>query len=390
MKNLTLLSIAYIIVIFLLFLYSYTQVDLSLTLSQISIYQVVEKLFQHIGYFQRPISTYVYVSIVFLLFIFYGIFLHISRKDALPTKYLWRMLIAITIILSFSYNAFSYDLFNYIFDAKIVTHYHQNPYLYKALDFPKDPMLSFMHSTHRVFPYGPIWLILTIPLSFVGGNIFLITFYLFKLLSGAAYIGIAYFIKKILLALKVKNSSFGIIFFALNPLTIIEGIVSGHNDIIMTFFAISALYFLLRKKYILSFFLLLLSIGIKYGSLLLLPIFFLSTFVKKITVQTILVASFFLMILSVIFISFAFGQNKNSEIQPWYWLNVLPFAGLIPEQNILTFLIYFLSLGMLTIYIPFLFNGTWPMDIVLLKIYILVISLIVGTAAYFLNRFVKA
>src|SRR4030042_3801668 len=174
-----LLNIGYLATIVALFLYSFTQVDLNLTLSRWSIWQVIEKSFQHIGYFNRPLSTVFFIMIIVLLFIFYGLFLFLSYRNKISVREMWYLVILTAVILSFSYNAFSYDLFNYIFDAKIVTYYHQNPYLYKALDFPGDPMLTFMHWTHRTYPYGPSWLLLTVPLSFLGFNFFLPTFFLF-------------------------------------------------------------------------------------------------------------------------------------------------------------------------------------------------------------------
>jgi len=70
--------------------------------------------------------------------------------------------ILIGVGLLFSYPFLSHDLFNYLFDAKIVTFYHQNPYILKALDFPSDPWLRFMHWTHRTYPYGPSFLFLTL------------------------------------------------------------------------------------------------------------------------------------------------------------------------------------------------------------------------------------
>jgi len=47
-----------------LLLFSYTQVDLSLTLSRVSIYQTVEKIFQHVGYYQRPLAASLYIVIL--------------------------------------------------------------------------------------------------------------------------------------------------------------------------------------------------------------------------------------------------------------------------------------------------------------------------------------
>src|SRR5260221_11056804 len=183
MKKLYIFIVGYFAVFISLFLYSYTQVDLNLTLSRIPTLLTIEKAFQYIGYFNRPLSTFFFCIIIGLLFIFYGILLKLVKIKKMSRPTLWKILIPATIVLAFSYNAFSYDLFNYIFYTKIILHYHQNPYLVRALQFPHDPMLSFMHCTHNTYPYGPLWLVLTFPLGFVGLNIFLPTFFRFKLFS---------------------------------------------------------------------------------------------------------------------------------------------------------------------------------------------------------------
>src|SRR5260221_2129105 len=139
----------YIIVCLSLFLYSFTQIDLSLTFSRITFLRNLVKNFQYIGYFNRPLSTYIYGTLLGLLYLFYGIFLYLAKKNRLEKKYIWRIIIVTAVIFTLAYNAFSYDLFNYIFDAKIITHYHQNPYINMALNYPRDPMLSFMHWTQR-------------------------------------------------------------------------------------------------------------------------------------------------------------------------------------------------------------------------------------------------
>ena len=169
-SNFKFLSLGYILTVIGLFLYSFTQVDLGLTLSRWSVEQVIEKFFQHIGYFNRPLSTSLYILILIFLFSFYLLFILLAQRKKITRRQVWFLLIGIAVILTFSYNAFSYDLFNYIFDAKIITYYHQNPYLHRALDYPGDPMLSFMHWTQRTYPYGPFWLVLTVPLSFLGFN----------------------------------------------------------------------------------------------------------------------------------------------------------------------------------------------------------------------------
>src|SRR3989344_6751156 len=150
-----LLSGGYIATLLLLFLYSFTQGDVGLTLTRASVWQAPQHFFQHIGYFDRPLSTMLYIVLLFLLFGFYLLFLFLAAKKGIDKKNVLKLVLVTAVLGAFSYNAFSYDLFNYIFDAKIITHYQQNPYEHKALDYPMDPMLSFMRWTHRLYPYGP-------------------------------------------------------------------------------------------------------------------------------------------------------------------------------------------------------------------------------------------
>src|SRR5258708_39233406 len=116
-KNILFLS--YIIVILGLFFFSFTQVDLSLTLSRLRQWQEFQKFFQHIGYFNRPLATGWYLSILVLAFFYYILFLYLSKKKKLSQKKIIITILFLCILLVVSYNAFSYDLFNYIFDSKI-------------------------------------------------------------------------------------------------------------------------------------------------------------------------------------------------------------------------------------------------------------------------------
>ena len=333
------MGICFLLLIFGLFLYSYTQVDLNLTLSKVSFWQVIQKYFQNIGYFQRPLSVTLYIVIIFLFFIFYFLFLWLVNKKLITKKQIWFLIIFTTVILTFSYNAFSYDLFNYIFDAKIVTFYNQNPYEHKALDFLNDPWTNFMRSTHRVYPYGPTWLGLTVPLSFLGFNVFLPTFYLFKALIAASFLGTAYFLKKIIDNVKIQNPLFGISLFALNPFVLIESLVSAHNDIVMIFFAVLSLYLMLRKKYVFSLTFLALSIGIKFATILLLPVFIYIVVMqlknKTIDFKRIFMIIFIIMCAAVAITSFWSGPNKNPELQPWYFLMAIPLWRLLLKIELL-------------------------------------------------------
>jgi hypothetical protein len=347
----------YFLLIFSLFLYSFTQVDLSLTMSRSLFLNQIVDGFQNIGYFKRPLSTYIFAGIIVSLFAFYIYFLKNAGKT-LGKKLVWKILLAASVILVFSYNAFSYDLFNYIFDAKIFAHYNLNPYLHKALDFPADPMLNFMRWTHRVYPYGPFWLVLTIPLSYIGMNIFLVIFFLIKFLVASCFIGSLYFIGKIFQKLAPKKEVLGLVFFGLNPLILIESLVSAHLDIVMMFFALVAFYKLLSKKYIWAFILLILSIEVKFATLFLLPVFIYVVFLKInkkiINWNSIFLISAVLMSVAVFLSSFYSGN-----FQPWYLILPLAFAVFLADKYYVLIPGIIVPFFALFNYAPFLYLGNW-------------------------------
>ncbi len=327
MNRFKLLLFLYPLVIVALFIYSFTQVDLSLTLSKASIYQTVERYLQQIGFFQRPLSTAIYLTILTTLTLFYISFLYSALKKKINFAQVSKLIIFSAFLLAFSYNAFSYDLFNYIFDAKIVTYYHQIPYLHSALDYANDPMLSFMRWTHRVYPYGPTWLLLTVPLSFLGMNYFLPTFFLFKFLAAFSFLGSCFLIYKISEKIFPENKLFNLVFFAFNPLIIVDSLVSAHNDISMIFLFLLAIYLYLNKKLFSSLLFYALSIGIKFSTGILLPLVLLLPFMekakKKINWEVFLTASVFLSLATVVL------ATVRTTFQPWYLLFPLSLVALV-------------------------------------------------------------
>ena len=63
------------------------------------------------------------------------------------------------------------------------------------------------------------------------------------------------------------------VLYGLNPFILIEAIANVHNDIIILFFVLISLYFLLkRKNLLLSIIALALATGVKYFTILLLPV----------------------------------------------------------------------------------------------------------------------
>ncbi len=348
--------LTFVIVIFALFIYSFTQIDLGLTFSHYPILHNIEMGFKEIGYFRRPVSTGIYLIIISLLFLYFGYFLKVSLKKEIKINLIWKILIVTSVVLSFSYVAFSHDLFNYIFDAKIITFYHENPYFHPALDFPGDPMLSFMHWTHRLYPYGPFWLAITVPFSFAGFGVFLVNFFLFKFIATIFYLGSVFLIYKINKKINPGSEIFNTVLFAFNPLILIECLVSSHNDIAMVFFALLGIYCYFINKKILGLLIILLSSQIKIPTIALLfpaivgflPIKSLNFSPQKFVITSVAVMTFI-----------TFAALTKYEIQPWYILWVLPFVSLLKPNKYVVSLVFGISLGLLLRYTVFLYAGNW-------------------------------
>lgn len=341
-----------------LFLYSFTQIDLNLTLSRMSIWQTIQKAFQSIGFFNRPLSTWLFIGIIISLFFWYGMSMYWVSQKKISMKHLWIMIFCMTVILIFSYPAFSYDLFNHMFTAKTVLLYHKNPYEVTPLQFTGfESWLTFMRWTHVVSIYSPLWILMTLVPYIFGFGYFLWIMWNFKLLIAAFYLMTIYAIGKLNQEKGDTTAVLGMAIFALNPLVIIESLISSHNDIVMMGTGMMALLFFHQRKFVASFFLLSVSIASKLITVLLLPMYLFPK-VKWLP----------LALMSIGTIGFLVVTKR--EVMPWYLLWTLPFTALMPNKRWLIFLFSGISLGLLLRYAPYLYLGNWDDPVPLIKIWV--------------------
>ncbi|MFH1827247.1 MAG: hypothetical protein ABH812_02300 [bacterium] len=350
----------YFFILSLFLIYSYALVDPNFTLINISLWEWFRNNMVFLGYYQRPLSSLIYIILIALLFYFHFYFLKkIKKTNILKLTY------GIVIILLVSYPFLSHDFFNYMFDAKILTLYGQNPYLHKALDYyPYDTWLRFMHWTHRTYPYGPVFLGVSLIPSFLSFGKLLLNFIFFKAFFGFFYVLSVYLLNKI-------NKKYAL-FFATNPLIIVEGLINSHNDLIAVAFGIIGIFYLFKKTNLWSRIFFLLSGGIKYISV---PILFLSKNSKsKLNTAVFIGLSFLLIYLS-------FFQ----EIQPWYFLNLFLLIAYFPK--LLSSLNIFFA-GLLLSYLPFIYFGDWGVQSNLnIKHWIIITFFIINLSYMFVYNF---
>ncbi len=377
MKNrINFLVKVYHVAISILFaIYSYSQVDLNLTLSQNSFYLSFQKIMWWIGFFNRTLSGSLFSILLLLFFIDYMVICFGFHKKIFNKKDFIFFLLTSIFFGLLSFPAFSYDIFNYIFDARIVGKYGLNPYQYKALDFPHDDWTRFMHWTHRTYPYGPVWLLFTVPLYIIGLGKFVLTLFFFKIVFAISYAGTVIYLQKIIRELNKKNELFSLSLFAFHPLIIIESIISPHNEIVMTCLLIFSLYWLVRRKTVKSLLSLLLSVGVKFITVLaVIPVLFF--FWKKISFDFVIRSSIIILFIGLIPIFFA------REIYPWYLVTLIGLLVLCEEKSFIWIVIYVLSVGSLLRYIPFLFIGDYTTYVSSIQNILTVIPVVVALLAY--------
>lgn len=302
--------------------------------------------------FQRSNILALYSFFVLAFFLFYGLILWYIWKKNLTVKHILILVVSIVIILIFSFPAFSYDIFNYIATAKVVFLYKENPYVVMPIEVPNESMLAFMHAANKTALYGPAWILLTGVPFFLGAGNLLTTIFTFKLITVSFYLALLWLIWKI-----SNRSIYSLALFALNPLVIIETLISSHNDVVMMFFALMSFYMLQKKKIGLSIMLMLVSILVKFATLALVPVYIYTIYLMRTSIKINWLpvwkwSSIFMLI--VFFLS-----PLREEIYAWYLIWPLTFVVLLGRETFLLWLLLGFSFGLSFRIAPFIYTRNW-------------------------------
>lgn len=331
-----LITVLYGLVLFSLFLYSFVLIDPNITFFNSPIWSHFLETVLQIGYYQRSLSWWIYFTLVGVITIFHLYFIR-QYKEYSPL----RIGLMIAVILCLSYPFLSHDFLKYMFDAKILTYYHQNPYLKRPIDFSYDPWLRFLQWIEQPFRYGPVFLVIIAIPSFLAMGKFLLSFVFLKMTFMIFYLLAVFSLQKM-------NKRWAFI-FATHPLLIVDGLINGHNDLISVSFLIFGIYFLSNRKILPRIFYLL-SFGIKYLSL---PVILITRNKNSLLNKLIFLS---LLILPYLLLNQYLGNKFAAEIQTWYFIILLGFVpffeGLI-NKLLITFI------GLLLCYYPYIYLGKW-------------------------------
>lgn len=342
-----LFSMGYILTAIAFLLWSYTQVDRQLYYLHHPLFVAVQDYFWRLP---NNVALWLYligVSILFALYIYaYQIFSKRVSRGSLV------FFLCIAFVFALSNPALSYDLYNYTFDARLVLHYGKDPHVTAAASYLlTDDWVRFMRNISFPTTYGYAWTILSlVPYSLAFGK-FSLTFLSFKLFALLGYIVLFFIQKKILEQThpEKKEHLSRLSLFFLSPLTLIEVLVNGHNDIWMMVLAHASIFVLFFSKksyrYVgLSFVLLLLSTQIKRATVVLLPLWGM----LAVSIRTYWADIAALLLFLPLFTAL------SRQFHPWYLLWSLSFLPFVQRKELRMLLIFF-SLTSLLRYVPYLY-----------------------------------
>lgn len=164
------------------------------------------------------------------------------------------------------------DIYHNVFDARILWHYHANPTEIPPTAYPNDrffPSVTAWNNFASV--YGPVWYVVSGAAYRFGGDDLRANIYGHKALTAAFLLGTAALAYLTAERLRAGSGLAAVIAIAWNPLLLFETAGNGHNDVVMIFFAMAAMYALARGGWLWVFPLLALSVAAKYVSVLLGP-----------------------------------------------------------------------------------------------------------------------
>ena len=161
----------------------------------------------------------------------------------------------------------STDLYGYVARGYLFAHLHLNPMTNPAFLLPGSLLVS-----RPPAPYGPMWMLVAAAFSAISGNNLLLNMLLFKVVGALGVIACAALIYVIARRFAPGSADRIALFFAWNPLVLWEEVGNGHNDVVMMFFVLVALWLMMRRQTYFALAFLVLGALVKYTAAFLIPL----------------------------------------------------------------------------------------------------------------------
>jgi alpha-1,6-mannosyltransferase len=129
----------------------------------------------------------------------------------------------------------SQDVFSYIAYARLGVEHGLDPYTHAPLDIPGDPVFGFAGSKDAESVYGPVFTLLTYPLSGLGVAG---AFWVLKAVAAAASLGIVALVWRIAVTLG-RDPVAPALFVGLNPHLLVHDVAGAHNETLVVLLTVA-------------------------------------------------------------------------------------------------------------------------------------------------------
>jgi hypothetical protein len=163
------------------------------------------------------------------------------------------------------------DIFDNIMHGRILAVYGDNPFIQAGKHYPEDPFFRYMAWKNNPSGYGPLWEIMAGFAARMAGDSVVANVLAFKLLPGifwfASVLLVGFFLSKYVPGQALS----GVYLLAWNPMVLYSTFGNGHNDIVMVFWVLLAIWAIQVQRDTIAVLALLAGALVKYIPLLLLP-----------------------------------------------------------------------------------------------------------------------
>ena len=156
--------------------------------------------------------------------------------------------VAFAFTLFFLYPIFAIDMLMYGVRTRLWLFHGANPFLVAPVRFPTDPWVKLTGEwITATSGYSPLWeIVALIPGWIAGPNRFLLHLWGLKVIALAAYLFDVWILFRLVRALYPDDVAARLMYFAWNPLVLLELVGNGHNDGLMMAFVLSAVWLVVR------------------------------------------------------------------------------------------------------------------------------------------------
>jgi alpha-1,6-mannosyltransferase len=161
----------------------------------------------------------------------------------------------------------SQDVFSYIAYARLGVEHGLGPYTHSPLDIPLDPVFGFAGSKGAVSVYGPVFTLLTYPLSGLG---IAGAFWVLKAVAAAASLGIVALVWRTAERLE-RDPVPPALLVGLSPLVLMHVVGAAHNEALVVLLTMAGVYAFVGERIASAAALSTLAAGLKASAGLVVP-----------------------------------------------------------------------------------------------------------------------